>query len=95
MCTSLSTERNVPKALEVVHANRPPCLQGFSLKETSDVWFSEVLIGAKISAAGSLALEVPEGSILNLLGVLPFCPGPGLWNVSSVLVKLEGFYHTH
>lgn len=66
VCSSLSTERNVPKASKVVHANHPLCLQGFSLKKQRNVLLSEVLTRAKISATGSLTLEVPGASISDL-----------------------------
>lgn len=45
---------------------------GFQLKETADVRLTEVLTGAKISASGSLTLEVPESGFSNLLGFFRF-----------------------
>lgn len=90
---SLSTERNVPKASEVVHANQLLCLQGFSLKKQCNVRLSEVLTRAKNSASGCLTLEVPEASISDLFGILLFCPSSGLWKLLTVLAKPEGLYN--
>ncbi len=93
VCSSLSTERNVPKASRVVHANHPLCLQGFSLKKQCNVLLSEVLTRAKISATGSLTLEVPGASISDLLGILLFCPSSGLWKLFTVFTKPQGLYN--
>ncbi len=93
VCSSLSTERNVPKASSVVHANHPLCLQGFSLKKQCNVLLSEVLTRAKISATGSLTLEVPGASISDLLGILLFCPSSGLWKLFTVFTKPQGLYN--
>lgn len=67
--------------------------RGFILKKQRNVRLSEVLTGAKISASGSLTLEVPEASISDLLGIFLFCPSSGLWELFAVLAKPEGLYN--